>query len=172
MDPRIKSLKSTTFFGNRLRRGQIAAIQETVALLPRLSLNELSHTLSLRCLRSGGHAEPQVQFKDRARQHAAAAPVDRRPVEAVSEFGRLVVRRPDQDPIDVAREGNFTSPGVSQLRGPDPSHTGLGPSLYNPVSCERACMRLMGNQLPPRARGGTRPPEAAHARQLATNSRR
>ena len=32
MDPRIENLKSTTFFGKRLRRRQIADIQTTVSL--------------------------------------------------------------------------------------------------------------------------------------------
>ena len=45
LDPRIQQLPSTTFFGRRLTRRQIAAIQETVALLPRLSRTELSHTI-------------------------------------------------------------------------------------------------------------------------------
>ena len=45
LDPRIQQLPSTTFFGRRLTRRQIAAIQETVALLPRLSRTELGHTI-------------------------------------------------------------------------------------------------------------------------------
>ncbi len=45
MDPRIGSLKSTTFSGRRLTRRQIADIQETVALSPALSRNELSKTI-------------------------------------------------------------------------------------------------------------------------------
>ena len=45
LDPRIQQLPSTTFFGRRLTRRQIAAIQETVALLPRLSHTELGHTI-------------------------------------------------------------------------------------------------------------------------------
>ena len=42
MDPRIANLPSTTFFGHRLTRRQIADIQETVALCPALSRLELS----------------------------------------------------------------------------------------------------------------------------------
>ncbi len=45
MDPRITALKSTTFFGRRLTRRQIADIQETVALFPAISRNELGHTI-------------------------------------------------------------------------------------------------------------------------------
>ena len=45
MDPRIENLKSTTFFGKRLTRRQIADIQETVALFPGLSRRELSNTI-------------------------------------------------------------------------------------------------------------------------------
>ena len=45
MDPRIERLESTTFFGRRLTRRQIADIQETVALSPALSRNELSRTI-------------------------------------------------------------------------------------------------------------------------------
>ena len=45
LDPRIEQLPSTTFFGRRLTRRQIAAIQETVAYLPRLSRTELGHTI-------------------------------------------------------------------------------------------------------------------------------
>ena len=45
MDPRIENLKSTTFSGRRLTRRQIADVQETVALSPALSRNELSKTI-------------------------------------------------------------------------------------------------------------------------------
>ncbi|MDE0241031.1 MAG: IS4 family transposase [bacterium] len=45
MDPRIESLKSTTFCGRRLTRRQIAEVQETVALCPSLSRNELAKTI-------------------------------------------------------------------------------------------------------------------------------
>ena len=45
MDPCIENLKSTTFFGKRLTRRQIADIQETVALFPGLSRRELGNTI-------------------------------------------------------------------------------------------------------------------------------
>ena len=45
MDPRIANLKSTTFFGKRLRRRQIADIQATVSLFPGLSRRELGSTI-------------------------------------------------------------------------------------------------------------------------------
>ena len=45
MDPRIENLKSTTFFGKRLRRRQIADIQTTVSLFPGLSRRELGSTI-------------------------------------------------------------------------------------------------------------------------------
>ena len=45
MDPRIEGLKSTTFFGKRLTRRQIALIQETVQLLPKNSRRELARTI-------------------------------------------------------------------------------------------------------------------------------
>ena len=45
MDPLIRNLKSTTFFGNRLTRRQIANIQETVRLCPGLSRAELGRTI-------------------------------------------------------------------------------------------------------------------------------
>ena len=45
LDPRIARLPTTTFFGRRLRRRQIADIQEIVASLPRLSRTELGHTV-------------------------------------------------------------------------------------------------------------------------------
>ena len=45
MDPRIEGLKSTTFFGKRLTRRQIALIQETVQLLPKNSCRELARTI-------------------------------------------------------------------------------------------------------------------------------
>ena len=45
MDSRIESLKSTTFCGRRLTRCQIADVQETVALSPALSRNELAKTV-------------------------------------------------------------------------------------------------------------------------------
>ena len=45
IDPRIEQLKSTTFLGKRLTRRQIADIQETVGLFPKLSRTELGHTI-------------------------------------------------------------------------------------------------------------------------------
>ena len=45
MEPRIESLESTTFCGRRLTRRQIADVQETVALSPALSRNELAKTV-------------------------------------------------------------------------------------------------------------------------------
>ena len=45
LGPRIARLPTTTFFGRRLRRRQIADIQEIVASLPRLSRTELGHTV-------------------------------------------------------------------------------------------------------------------------------
>ena len=45
LDPRIERLKSTTFYGKRLTRRQIAEVQETVGCLPQLSRHELAHTL-------------------------------------------------------------------------------------------------------------------------------
>ena len=45
MDPLIENLKSTTFFGKRLRRRQIADIQTTVSLFPGLSRRELGYTI-------------------------------------------------------------------------------------------------------------------------------
>ena len=45
MDPLIENLKSTTFFGKRLTRKQIASIQETARLCPGLSRTELGHTI-------------------------------------------------------------------------------------------------------------------------------
>ena len=45
MDPRIERLESTTYCGRRLTRRQIADVQETVALSPALSRNELSKTI-------------------------------------------------------------------------------------------------------------------------------
>ena len=45
MDPRIEALKSTTFLGRRFTRHQIADIQETVAMFPNDSRNELSKTI-------------------------------------------------------------------------------------------------------------------------------
>ena len=45
MDQRIIDLKSTTFSGRRLTRKQIADVQETVAMLPNDSRNELAKTI-------------------------------------------------------------------------------------------------------------------------------
>ena len=45
MDQRIIALESSTFSGRRLNRQQIADIQETVALLPNDSRNELAKTI-------------------------------------------------------------------------------------------------------------------------------
>ena len=45
MDPRITELRSTTFSGRRVNRRQIADIQETVALFPNDSRNELAKTI-------------------------------------------------------------------------------------------------------------------------------
>ena len=45
MDPLIKNLKSTTFFGRRFTRKEIATIQETVTILPDNSRTELAKTI-------------------------------------------------------------------------------------------------------------------------------
>ena len=45
MDPRIENLETTTFFGKRLTRRQIAVMQETVELFPNDSRRELARTL-------------------------------------------------------------------------------------------------------------------------------
>ncbi len=45
MDPLIRNLKSTTFFGRRFTRREISDIRETVALLPGNSRNELAMTI-------------------------------------------------------------------------------------------------------------------------------
>ena len=45
MDPRIERLETTTFFGRRFTRRQIADIQETVALFPDDSRSELARTI-------------------------------------------------------------------------------------------------------------------------------
>ncbi len=45
MDPRIENLKSTTFFGRRFTRQQIAQVQETVATFPALARKELAQTI-------------------------------------------------------------------------------------------------------------------------------
>ncbi len=45
MDPRIENLKTTTFFGKRLTRRQVSAMQEAVELLPNDSRRELARTL-------------------------------------------------------------------------------------------------------------------------------
>ena len=45
MDPSIQNLQSTTFFRRRLTRRQIADIQEVVRTFPKLSRNELGHTI-------------------------------------------------------------------------------------------------------------------------------
>ena len=45
LDPLIQNLKSTTFFGRRLTRRQIADIQEVIRTFPKLSRNELGQTV-------------------------------------------------------------------------------------------------------------------------------
>ena len=45
MDPLIRNLKSTTFFGRRFTRREISDIRETVALFPANSRNELAKTI-------------------------------------------------------------------------------------------------------------------------------
>ena len=45
MVPRIKKLQSTTFFGRRFTRRQIAEIQQTVATFRALSREELVQTI-------------------------------------------------------------------------------------------------------------------------------
>ena len=46
MDERIKNLKSTTFFGHRFSRKQLAEIQQTVSRFRSLSRTELAQTIS------------------------------------------------------------------------------------------------------------------------------
>ena len=45
MDEKIKQLKSTTFYGRRYTRRQLADIQRTVELFPKLSRKELAQTI-------------------------------------------------------------------------------------------------------------------------------
>lgn len=45
MDPLIEKLHSTTFFGRRFTRKQLADVQQTVATFPALSRKELAHTI-------------------------------------------------------------------------------------------------------------------------------
>ena len=45
MDPAVKNLTSTTFYGKRFTRKQITHIQDTVKAFPALSRRELAHTL-------------------------------------------------------------------------------------------------------------------------------
>ena len=45
MDPRILQLQSTTFWGERLTRRQVADVQEIVSALPLLSRTELGYTV-------------------------------------------------------------------------------------------------------------------------------
>ena len=45
MDERIVNLKSTTFAGRRFTRKQLALVQETVEMFPRLSLREPGRTV-------------------------------------------------------------------------------------------------------------------------------
>lgn len=45
MDPRIENLETTTFFGRRFTRREIAGIQETVTRFPALSRHELAQTV-------------------------------------------------------------------------------------------------------------------------------
>ena len=45
MDPLIEKLKSTTFFGRRFSRRQIAEVQQMVATFPALSRKELAQTI-------------------------------------------------------------------------------------------------------------------------------
>ena len=45
MEPLIEKLKSTTFFGRRFTRRQIAEVQQMVATFPALSRKELAQTI-------------------------------------------------------------------------------------------------------------------------------
>ena len=45
VEPLIKKLKSTTFFGRRFTRRQIAEVQQMVATFPALSRKELAQTI-------------------------------------------------------------------------------------------------------------------------------
>ena len=45
VDPLIEKLKSTTFFGRRFSRRQIAEVQQMVATFPALSRKELAQTI-------------------------------------------------------------------------------------------------------------------------------
>ena len=45
VDPLIEKLKSTTFFGRRFTRRQIAEVQQMVATFPALSRKELAQTI-------------------------------------------------------------------------------------------------------------------------------
>ena len=59
MDPLIEKLRSTTFFGKRFTRRQLADIQATVGTFPDLSRTELGQTICehLLCWRGAGERD-------------------------------------------------------------------------------------------------------------------
>lgn len=81
MDPQIKNLKTTTFFGRRLTRREIAGIQETVATFPALSRHELALTI---CEHLNWYS-PKGDYRVAACQ---------RTLERLEEFGILTLPAP------------------------------------------------------------------------------
>ena len=106
MDPRIKNLKSTTFFGKGFTRRQIAQVQETVATFPALSCKELAQTIPRRRNRAA-LLHPQAARRSRPLPHVLLPGTARRRAAALSRsaVGRRHAARGSTEPPTVDSEG-------------------------------------------------------------------
>ncbi len=112
MDPRIKSLKSTTFCGQRLRRQQIDDIQQTVALFPRLSRNELGHTICEHMRWKTPRGNDRVRFAQRVLEE-----LERRGILTLPALNRNLGRGRQRTPELTARSAPqpVIEPGLAEL---------------------------------------------------------
>ena len=109
MDPHIENLKSTTFFGRRFTRRQIAEVQQTVAMFPALSRKELGQTicehpqLAHACRRQPRQGRPEAAGATRAGRHPDAAAQAGREHAPGPRKPPAATRRSDPQPVIEAR---------------------------------------------------------------------
>jgi hypothetical protein len=103
----VDELESTTFYGKRFTRKQLALIQETVALLPNLSLRELGHTICEQLNWVNPKGSYKIQSCLQALEQMQARGLLQLPEKraARSAEGPRMVARTEQAAEGVVREG-------------------------------------------------------------------
>ena len=151
MDPRIKQLQSTTFFGRRFTRRQIAAIQRTVATFPALSRKELAQTLC-----------EHLDWRTPSGSNRVAAALGL--LEALAEAG--ILQLPPKR-VESMRPGPRKPPPLTSRSEPQPPiETGLGDLLPLRLQCleQPADVQLFNECIERHHYLGYRQPRGPHLR--------